>query len=285
MSGQKFFRLKKWALTLTGSYLYEIIRHTVAHRRVPRLANPVTFNDKVGHRKIYEAGDDYAFLADKAAVRSFVAKELGRDFLPALYFCGDDVEEIELDDLPESFVLKATHGSGKDFIHFVDDKEDVREERLKDVARELLARRYGEVTNEWWYGKIKPQVIIEEMLKDETFGIPIDYKLFVFHGEVRIVQVDYSRFQHHTRTFYDLDWQPLAFTFKYPRGPVTSRPKLFSEMVEAAECLGRAFDFVRIDLYCVNDERLAFGEVTLAPEAGWGRFSPRKWDKVLGEMW
>ncbi|MBE0411787.1 MAG: glycosyltransferase, partial [Anaerolineales bacterium] len=44
-------------------------------------------------------------------------------------------------------------------------------------------------------------------------------------------------------------------------------------------------DFIRVDLYCVNDERIVFGELTLTPEAGWGRFSPVKWDSIFGSFW
>lgn len=283
--GQRFFTLKKMTRSATGPYLYETIRHLLAHKRMPQLAQPKTFNDKVGKRKLFERAEDYPTLADKVRVRGVVAQRLGNTVLSDLYFAGDNLMNLNVDALPQAFVIKATHGSGPEFISFVHDRQSVPVGGVASRAQALLEQDYGNITNEWWYTEIKPQVMVEELLRDETFGIPIDYKFFVFHGRVAYIQVDYARFERHTRTFYDRDWQPQEFVLKYPQGPVTGRPKLLSEMIEMAECLAAGFDFIRVDLYCVNDSRIVFGELTLAPEAGWGRFQPARWDQLLGQLW
>jgi len=56
-------------------------------------------------------------------------------------------------------------------------------------------------------------------------------------------------------------------------------------MIKVAEILGNDFDFIRVDLYCLQNSRIVFGEMTLAPEAGWGNFSPKEWDINLGQLW
>lgn len=285
MSGQNFFLLKKWAIEILRPYPYELIRHLLAHRRMPNLTNPMTFNDKLGHRKFYDFNPIYPVVADKLQVRDFVAQKWGEDILSAIYYLGDNFTGIPFNELPDSFVMKATHGSGSGFITFVNSKEQYREDMLKAQAQALLSQDYGNLTHEWWYTGFKPRLMIEERLQDASFGIPVDYKFFVFHGQAKFVQVDYARFENHTRTFYDMDWRPQEFSFKYHQGPITARPKLLPEMVKVAECLGEEFDFVRVDLYCVNDERIVFGELTLSPEAGWGRFRPAKWDKIMGKLW
>ena len=56
-------------------------------------------------------------------------------------------------------------------------------------------------------------------------------------------------------------------------------------MVAATENLGEDFDFVRIDLHCLESAP-KFGGMTFTPEAGWGSFIPeRKYDFEVGKLW
>ena len=285
MASEKYVGLKKLVKAIAGPYLYEVIRHVIAHKRIPRLLNPVTFNDKTAHRKLYDHNPIYPIISDKALARDYVAERLGNDILTQLYFCGDNVEDIDFDALPDSFVIKTTHGSGPDYIEFVHDKQQFGEDALRKMAQELIHRDYGDTTNEWWYAQMIPQIIIEEMLHDDEYGIPLDYKFFVFHDEVKFLQVDFSRYGSHARTIYDREWIPQDFMLKRKKGPVTPKPQCFSEMIRIAECLGKGFDFIRIDLYCVNDKRVVFGEMTLSHGAGWEWFRPAKWDRIFGDLW
>jgi hypothetical protein len=277
--------LKKSLLAILGPYPYEIVRHTIAHRRIPNLITPITFNDRIGHRKLHQVNPLHLLVANKWLVRHFVAERLGSDFLAMLYFAGDDIEAIRFDQLPRSFVMKATHGSGPDFIRFFPDKQRISGQVIKEAANQLLQQKYGNLTNERWYVQMQPQIIIEEMLQDIQYAVPLDYKFFVFAGVAKYIQVDYARFERHTRTIYDVNWNVQEVVYKYPRGPVTPKPALLARMIEAAETLAAGFDFARVDLYCLDDVRIVFGEITLAPEAGWGRFEPKCWDYKLGEMW
>jgi hypothetical protein len=273
-----------------GSYYYDVLIHIIVHNRIPNPRHPVTFNDKLFCRKFHESIPISVVVANKALARDFVAERLGNAILTKLYFCGDNVEDINFDELPDDFVVKATHGSGSGFVTLIHDKHQFGETKLRQAASESLNREYGYVTNEWWYTKMHPQIIIEEMLYDSEYGVPIDYKFYVFHGKVEYVQVDYYRFADRSKRFYDKNWNPQEFTLgyidvNYRMGPITPKPQCFSEMVAVAECIGKEFDFVRVDLYCVNDKRVVFGEITLVPGAGLLPFQPRKWDHILGAMW
>jgi hypothetical protein len=53
-------------------------------------------------------------------------------------------------------------------------------------------------------------------------------------------------------------------------------------MLEIARKLSEGLFFARIDLYDVQD-KIIFGEVTLYPESGFGRFYPDEADLALGE--
>ena len=54
-------------------------------------------------------------------------------------------------------------------------------------------------------------------------------------------------------------------------------------MVEVARVLSRGFPFARIDLYALG-QRIVFGEVTFYPEGGLGRFTPERYDRIVGDM-
>ena len=128
--------------------------------------------------------------------------------------------------------------------------------------------------------------MVEEYLADAVHGVPLDYKFWVFHGVVEFVQVDFARFTHHTRTLYDRQWNRQPWTIRVPPGPDLERPKTLERMIEMAECLAIDPDFVRVDLYCPNDETPCFGELTLSPGAGWIPFLPGKSvDFWVGTFW
>jgi hypothetical protein len=56
-------------------------------------------------------------------------------------------------------------------------------------------------------------------------------------------------------------------------------------MIRVAETLGEDFDFVRVDLYDTPNGGIIFGEMTLAPEAGGGKFQPMSYDFEIGQLW
>jgi len=56
-------------------------------------------------------------------------------------------------------------------------------------------------------------------------------------------------------------------------------------MREVAETLAAGFDFLRVDLYCVRDERVVFGELTFAPGAGWNQLRPKPGALYMGSFW
>ena len=60
------------------------------------------------------------------------------------------------------------------------------------------------------------------------------------------------------------------------------KPKLYEKAIIIAEELSMEFDFIRVDLYLLDD-KIYFGELTNIPESGTGKFRPRSLDFKLGE--
>ena len=55
-------------------------------------------------------------------------------------------------------------------------------------------------------------------------------------------------------------------------------------MIEVAELLSGNLDFIRVDLYNIN-ERIVFGEMTLYPTAGECVYIPKVWTETIGSWW
>lgn len=150
---------------------------------------------------------------------------------------------------PNSFFIKGTHGSGPRYRIPVYDKSKIHEDELRKNIERILRLRFGYATNEWWYGKIPPRVMIKEFLLDSIFGTPLDYKYFVFNGKVEIIEVHRDRFTEHKQLFYDREWNVFPFRDYVPVAKPFERSPLLPEMIRIAERLAEGIDFLRVDLY------------------------------------
>jgi len=251
----------------------------------PHLRHPRTFNEKICHRKLFGPVSQASMLADKVAVRDFVAGRGFPEILNEVLFVTKNPEEIDFSKLPKRFVVKATHGSG--WVILVKNKEHASRDSIVAQCQVWMKSIYGGLFREGHYRGIPPAIMVEKFLSDELYEVPLDYKFHVFHGKCHFVQVDYDRFSEHTRTIYDRNWEPEDFTIKYPSTIVDSkRPTTLNRMLEISETLAKDMDFCRVDLYSVNDHDVYFGEMTLTPEAGYGRFGPTpEADLRMGMLW
>lgn len=241
---------------------------------------PITFNQKLQWLKLYDRNAEYTRFADKYAVRSYVAERIGETFLNDVYFIGKSASDIPWNNLPTSFVIKCTHGSGFNII--VTNVDGFDKAHSVATLNKWLKTDYSRYGREWVYGKIVPRIMVEKFLQDQNGKVPQDYKVFCFKGDPRYIQVDVDRFGDHTRAYYDAEWRRQPFTILYQQfaGDVPRPPQL-SVMLDAARKLAADIPFVRVDFYSLPE--IKFGEMTFFPEAGHGRFVPEEWDRRLGE--
>jgi hypothetical protein len=266
---------------------------------------PVTFTDKVRYKMLRDRRQLVVTFADKDAVRDHVASTIGAEYLPVAYAITTQPQELLAADLPESFVMKPTHGSGAAVV--VSERaaaettlptdegswvyRHVRPEaadraQLVRLAEGWVEQLYGQGPNrEWVYGEMPRQVIVEELLVGADGGIPDDYKFFVFHGRAHYVQVDAGRFDRRTHDFFDIHWNHLPVSGGPPWAePTPPPPTGFAHMVALAERLGADTDFVRVDLYHLGD-RVVFGELTNYPAGGDSPFNPESFNALFGTHW
>lgn len=264
-------------------YEYKAFTHHLGYS--PDLRNPKSFNEKLAHKKLFDFNPLLPIIADKWRVRDYVSGKVGDEILNKVYQVTSDSKSVQWSSLPESFIVKGTHGSGSKFILPVYDKSTIEENELRMHIDRILQLRFGFATNEWWYCKIPPRVMIEELLVDDIFRTPLDYKYFVFNGKVEIIQVHLDRYSNHSISYYDREWNEISIRDYVPVSEPLERPPLLSEMMSIAERLAEGFDFLRVDLYCINNKIIRFGELTICPRAGWLRFTPREADYFLGSLW
>ena len=253
----------------------------------PNIDNPKSLNEKICYRKLFAPPALSTVVCDKWAVREYVASKTGRsDILNKVFFVGNDPEKITFPDLPEKFVIKATHGSGWNII--VTDKSKVNRDEIITRCRMWLDMKYSDVlrnSSEKYYDKIVPRIIVEMFIEDSVFDLPLDYKCLCFDGKVYCIETVTRLAADYREIHYDENWNDMNFRWGALRAEGFSKPHLLREMIKVAEQISSEFDFCRVDLYSPDNKKIIFGEITLAPGSGLSPFYPREWDYRLGELW
>jgi TupA-like ATPgrasp len=251
-------------------------------KRILHLKNPRTYSEKIQWLKVYGHLERYAPYVDKYEVREYIKDVIGVEYLVPILGVWSDFDDIRFDELPSQFVLKATHGQGFNVI--CRDKSSLDLSRLRATVTSWTKRNYYQADREPQYRPIRPRLIAEEYLQDES-GALRDYKFPCFDGVPYMVQVMGDRRQGTTENLYDRDWHLLPVLERgYPntRSPIM-KPALLDDMFDIAASLSSGFPFVRVDLYCVGG-RIYFGELTFTPASGVITYEPPEFDLQLGNM-
>lgn len=248
------------------------------------LENPKTFNEKLQWLKLYDRKPDYVNMVDKVEAKKYVTSIIGEDYVVPTYAIYEKVSEIDLDALPDKFVLKTTHAGGSVGVVICRDKNHFDKENAIMNLRAALKRDHSILGREWVYSKIKHRIIAEEYLDPFPDTDLRDYKFFCFNGKVKCFKIDFGRFKEHRANYFDRDGNLISL------GEITCPPDVsyhleiptnIKSMISIAEKLAGSHVFCRIDLYNIK-ERILFGEITLFPASGFGRFTDDIWDIQLG---
>ncbi|MCD6323428.1 MAG: glycosyl transferase [Clostridiales bacterium] len=269
---------------LVPDRLYVKFLYFYSYGEFPDLKNPKTFDEKLQWYKLYYRKPEMTALADKYEVRKYVeSKNLGH-ILNELYFVKDKLEIKDIEELPDSYVIKTTHGCNMNVIKEISDDKDVSS-NIKMVNKWLRKRHYYH-GREWAYKNIKPRIICEKYLKNEEFGELIDYKFYCFSGKADVVFACAGRFSEEGVGYnaYDMDWNKVNVHKGKPGVDIKfNKPENFDEMKEIAEILAGGYPFIRVDLYSVEGKTV-FGELTFYPDSGIIPFTPDEYNYYLGDL-
>ena len=248
------------------------------------LDNPKTFNEKLQWLKLYDRNPEYIKMVDKYLVKDYIKDIIGEKYIIPTLGIYDKFDDIDFDKLPNQFVLKCTHDSGSTVI--CKDKNNFDFKGAKNKIEKALKRNFFYGGREWPYKNIKPRIIIEKYMESDGGKDLLDYKFMCFNGKVEcsFVCLDRNNKNGLKVDFYDLEWNKLPFERHYPNSNVVvSKPKNYNLMLELADKLSKEIPFVRVDFYEIN-EKIYFGELTFYPGSGYEKFTPEKYDRVLGDM-
>ena len=246
------------------------------------LKNPKTFNEKLQWLKLYDRKPIYTTMVDKYEAKKFVASIIGEEYIIPTLGVYNHFDEIDFDKLPNQFVIKCTHDSGG--VVIVKDKEELDIEKAKKKIEKCLKRNYFYSNREWPYKNVKPRIIIEKYMVDNSQKELKDYKLFCFNGTPKITLVCSERFSSDNmcETFFDVNWKLYSFTENNHRVDATiKKPKTFDKMLEFSKKLSKNISFVRIDWYEI-EKKIYFGEITFFPASGYEKFVPEEFGEEFG---
>lgn len=274
-----FFR---WLPDVT--YLKLLYRFKMGHRL--DLKNPQTFTEKLQWLKLYNRKPEYTKMVDKYAVKEYVAKKIGEEYIIPTLGVWDKPEDIDWASLPNKFVLKTTHGGGGGGVVICKDKATFDKTTAIAKLKESMSSDIYSGLREWPYKDVPKRIIAEKFMAPEKSPAPkdlLDFKFFCFNGEPKFLYVSDS--PSHSLAFLNIDWSLTDFGRDdyHPLNKIPERPENLEEMLAIARKLSAGIPHVRVDLYNI-DKHIYFGELTLYTGSGYIPFNPKEYDGQLGDL-
>ena len=203
-------------------------------------------------------------LSNKYNAREF-AKMHGCK-VPALFWRGRDIDNINFSSLPENYVIRPTIGHSCQSVFLM--KKDLNLFEKKTYTIDELKGALKNKINE----NPRLEFLIEEFIPntDGEHKILKDYKIFTFKGNIAaILVIDRLSPKTGFQSCYTEDWQPIMpMVSAYPVGPYEEPPACLKDMIADAKRLSRSYEiFVRVDFYA-SDKGAVFGEFSPTPIIG-----------------
>lgn len=251
------------------------------YHQFPDLDNPQNLIEKIFWMQLHTDTSMWTRCADKYAMREFV-KECGfEDYLPQNYGKWENVDDIDFSLLPNEFVLKTNNGCGTVLI--VRDKDSINEKATLKKLQQWLNVPFGWAGAELHYTRIKPCIIAEELLhedsedgKEATRSLT-DYKIWCFSGKPECILVVHDRSErvNYTLDMYNTQWERIPNSLKLNKhhaedDEILPKPSCLNQMMEMAAKLSSPFVEVRVDFYVIKGKPYV-GELTFT--SGYGNYT------------
>ena len=244
------------------------------HGRPARLNRPRLLTEWIQHRKLHDRDPRLPLMADKLRAKREVANLLGGRWIVPTLWSGTALPLRPAWRFP--YVVKSRHGSQQVMVV----RNEVEHLAAVKLSRKWMQSIYGAWLDEWLYGESPSGIIVEPFI-GKGDSLPVDYKLFVFGGEVHFIQVHLDRSGDHRWIVLDRRWERVS---RATSDLDPSQPQSLTEMIGAAEKLSAGFPFVRVDFYELGS-RPFFGELTFYPGSGLESVDPKGLDRRMGELW
>lgn len=246
--------------------------------------NPQTYTEKLQWLKYYDRNPIYTEMVDKYKMKEFVTNRVGEGHIVPLLGCWECFDEIDFDQLPDSFVLKCNHDSGSVII--CESKAEFDVEDAKKKLTSALSKDAYSFGREWPYKNVPRRIIAEKYLGAESNEMGfclLDYKFFCFNGEPKVMYISNDKGNDPRTDFFDMDFHHLPIRMKDPNADVPpKKPKEFETMRELAKELSGGIPHLRVDFYVTNGS-VYVGELTFFHNSGFTPIWPDEWNKKMGD--
>ena len=246
-------------------------------------SNIRTIQDKFNWLLVHDSPELKTDIVDKVLLRNYSRKILGKDICVPLIKIYKNVDEINLDELPEQFVLKCNHGSAMNII--CNNKSNFDINKAKTLLNNWMSINYGLIKYEYQYLNIKKKIFAERFLMNNL----TDYKFYCFNGFPKLIKVQ-AEFKNGRKMYhyYDENWKitnietNLGWNIRLPEIKFP-KPKHFDLMIKYAKEFAKDFLFVRVDLYEFNDT-IYLSELTFTPANVLSPFKDESQRLYLGSL-
>ena len=285
LSGIKYLCYHGWLNWLPDKPYIKLLYYASFSHKLD-LDNPRSYNEKLQWLKLNERNEQYSIMVDKVAVRSYIKDRIGEEYLIPSIGVWNSEEEIQFDSLPEQFVLKCNHNSGKGMC-ICKNKKELDFDYVKKQLRKGLKEKYYLIGREWPYRMVHPKILGERFMVDESGDELKDYKVMCFEGEPKLIELHMGRFTNHqTQDFYDTNWEKTSISQGNDKDYGMSdikipKPECLDEMLQLSRKLAEGIHHIRVDWYVING-KLYFGELTLFDGSGFVAYDDPQNDLLLG---
>lgn len=261
------------------------------------LDNPINFYEKINYLKLFHNEVNAEKLIDKVLVKKHLdslgySKHIAREIASFSDYktFSSSIKSIKTDN--NDFVVKLNHTSGDVFFY---NNSTWREKHGRKVSqryvyaclRQKLKLNYYHYSLEKIYDRINPQILIEEFLPSLQNGGLDEYKFFLNHGEVKMINVVYGRQKDKQlkEAFTDSN---LKILNAYQNQQLLSqeeiyRPDCFDKMIDFCKKTVSDRPLIRVDLM-TDGKEFYFCEFTFYDCSGMNIFNPPESNKTIGDL-
>ena len=243
-------------------------------------SNSITFQDKLNYLLIYESPEDKTQIVDKILLRNYSKVKLGKDICTPIIKIYNDIDEINLEELPDKFVLKCNHGSQMNIFCYDKFKFDLPKAKLE--LKKWMDINYGLLGFEYQYLNVKRRIFAEPLLDKEI----INYKFSCFNGEPKLIRVKGHIKGRNLYNIYYINWTVSNIEIdnnNYIIADIFKKPLNLEKMINYSKILSDDFCYCRVDFYEVN-ETLFLGEITFTPFNSKIKYKNKETEIYLGKL-
>ena len=243
-------------------------------------SNLVTIQDKLNYLLIHESPENKTEIVDKILLRNYSQTVLGKDICAPILKIYNDINDINLDELPEKFVLKCNHGSAMNI--FCEDKSKFDLPKAKEILKQWMNLNYGLFSFEYQYLNVKKKIFAEKLLDKEI----INYKFSCFNGEPKFIRVKGNINGTNLYNIYHINWTKANIELSKENYILTNRfekPINLQKMIDYSKLLSSGFCFCRVDFYEVKGV-LYLGEITFTPFNAHMTYKTKEMEIYLGNL-